>query len=175
MIDASDYAYGSVLSQMQEVNSCLGAGVKTQEDNSRLGAGVKKTRAHPVVYLSKQFNLAEINYDIHDKEMLAIVSTFHAWETLLNLCQKQITVWTDYKNLEYFNSIKSLTRRQARWAELLSEFDFIVNYRPGEKNGKLDALSRREDHCPKEGSEAQLVKCLFKPGQLRLEATPTQG
>ena len=72
-------------------------------------------------------------------------------------CQKQIMVWTDHKNLEYFNSTKSLTRRQARWAEFLSEFDFIVNYRPGEKNGKPDALSRCEDHCPKEESEAQPV------------------
>ena len=66
--DASDYAYGSVLSQMQEVNSRLGAAVKTHE----------KTRAHPIAYLSKQFNPAEINYDIHDKEMLAIVRSFHA-------------------------------------------------------------------------------------------------
>ena len=57
--DASDYAYGSILSQTQEVNSRPGAGVKTHE----------KTRAHPVTYLSKQFNSAEINYDIHDKEM----------------------------------------------------------------------------------------------------------
>ena len=115
---------------------------------------VKKTRAHPVAYLSKEFNPAEINYDIHDKEMLAIVRSFHAWETLLKSFQKQITVWTDHKNLEYFNSTKSLTRRQARWAEFLSEFDFIVNYRPREKNGKPDALSRHEDHRPKEGSEA---------------------
>ena len=72
-------------------------------------------------------------------------------------CQKQIMVWTDYKNLEYFNSAKSLTRRQLRWAEFLSEFDIIINYRPGEKNGTPDALSRCEDHRPKEGSEAQLV------------------
>ena len=138
--DASDYTYGSVLSQTQEVNS-------------RPGVGVKKTRAHPVAYLLKQFNPAKINYNIHDKEMLAIVGSFHTWETLLKSYQKQITVWTDHKNLEYFNSTKSLIRRQARWAEFLSEFDFVINYRLGEKNGKLDALSRYEDHCPKEGSE----------------------
>ena len=90
-------------------------------------------------------------------------------------CQKQITVWTDHKNLEYFNIIKSLIRRQARWAEFLSEFDFIVNYRLGEKNGNPDVLSRRECHRPKEGSEVQPVQYLFKPGQLRLEATSAQG
>ena len=82
-----------------------------QENNSRPGTGVKKTRVHVVVYLLKQFNPTEINYDIYDKEMLAIVRSFHAWEILLNSCQKQITVWTDHKNLEYFNSTKSLTRR----------------------------------------------------------------
>ena len=107
--NASDYAYGSVLIQMQEVNSCPGAGVKTQENNSCPGAGVKKTRAHPVAYLSKQFNPSKIYYDIHDKEMLVIARSFYAWETLLKSCQKQITVWTDHKNLEYFNSTKSLT------------------------------------------------------------------
>ena len=126
--------------------------------------------------MSKQFNSAEINYDIYDKEMLAIVRSFHVWETLFQKSyQKQITVWTDYKNLEYFNSTKSLTRREARWAEFLSEFDFIVNYRPGENNRKPDMLSRHENHCPKEENEAQLVQYLFKPGQLKLEATPTQG
>ena len=71
--DASDYAYGSVLSQTQEVNS-------------RQLAGVKKTRVHSVAYLLKQFNPAEISYDIHDKEMLVIVRSFHAWEILLKSC-----------------------------------------------------------------------------------------
>ena len=102
--DASNYAYGSVLSQTQSQS--------IQNDiDSRPGVGVKKTRVHLVAYLSKHFNLAEINYDIHDKEILAIVRSFYAWKILLKSCQKQITVWTDHKNLEYFNSTKSLTRR----------------------------------------------------------------
>ena len=150
--DASDYAYGSILSQLQQNVD-------------------KKKQLHPVAFLSKQFNEAEVNYDIHDKEMLAIVRSFHAWEVLLKSCQHCITIWTDHKNLEYFNTTKSLTRRQARWAEFLSEFDFIVNYRPGEKNTKPDALSRRADHRPKGGSEAQKTQTrLFKPGQLKLSA-----
>ena len=47
---------------------------------------------HRYTYLSKQFNPAKINYDIYDKEMLAIVRSFHAWETLLKSYQKQIIV-----------------------------------------------------------------------------------
>jgi len=53
---------------------------------------------------------------------------------------EQIVVYMDHKNLEYFNTTKLLNRRQARWAEILSEFNFKIIYRPGERNGKADAL-----------------------------------
>ena len=103
--------------------------------------------------------------------MVAIVLAFKEWEYLLKSCQKPITVWTDHKNLEYFNSSKALTRRQARWSEFLSEFSFTIKYRPGDKNGKPDALSRRWDLRPEGGSEElQPVQFLFKPGQLQISA-----
>jgi len=147
--DASDYALGAILSQRQ-----------------------LNKKIHPYVFLSRKFSLAEMNYDIHDKEMSVIIQSFKEWEPLLKSCQHQITVWTDHKNLEYFTSTKTPTRRQARWAEFLAEFDFVVKYRPGEKNGKPDAVSRHWDHRPKEGSEdLQPVQLLFKPEQLRLAAT----
>ena len=66
---------------------------------------------------------------------------------------------------------KVLSRRQARWYEFLSEFAFVVRYRPDNKNGKPNALSRRWDLRPEEGSEdLQPVHFLFKPGQLRISA-----
>jgi len=52
-------------------------------------------------------------------------------------------VYTDYKNLEYFNTTKVLTRRQAHWAEDLAVYKFKVIYRPGLKNTKHDDLSKR--------------------------------
>ena len=80
-------------------------------------------------------------------------------------------VWTDPKNLEYFTTSKVLTSRQARWSEFWAEFDFIVRYRPGEKNGKADGVYRRWDLRPEEGSEdLRPVHFLFKPGQLRISA-----
>jgi hypothetical protein len=139
--DASDFALGAVLSQVQ--------------DTSRL---------HPVAYHSRKFKPAEINYDMHDKEMLAIVAAFKEWEHMLKSVADQITVYTDHKNLEYFATTKVLTRRQARWAEHLAEFNFKVVYRPGDKNTKADVLSRRWDYAFKEGSEAAEVS-FFKPGQ----------
>ena len=77
-------------------------------------------------------------------------------------------VYTDHKNLEYFNSTKVLNCRQARWAEILSEFDFVIVYRPGEKNGKADALSRRLDPELEGGSESHPEITFFKPGQLQV-------
>jgi len=112
-----------------------------------------------------------MNYDIHDKEITAIVQAFKEWEPLLKSCQQQIIVWTDHKNLEYFTTTKTLMRRQARWAEFVAEFDFIVKYRPGEKNGKPDALSRHWDHRPEGRSEdLKPIQLLFKSGQLQISA-----
>ena len=73
-------------------------------------------------------------------------------------------VYTDHRNLEYFNTTKILNRRQARWAEILSDFDFVITYRPWNKNGKADALSRRTDPELEGGSAPQIS--MFKPGLL---------
>jgi hypothetical protein len=100
-------------------------------------------RLHPVAYHSRKFKSAEINYDVHDKEMLAIVTAFQEWEHMLKLVAGEISVSTDHKNFECFATSKVLTRRQARWSEHLAEFNFKVIYRPGEKNTKVDILSRR--------------------------------
>jgi len=62
-----------------------------------------------------------------------------------------------------------LTRRQARWAEHLAEFDFVIIYRPGRENGKADVLSRRWDHALEGGGEKPQMSFL-KPGQLILSA-----
>jgi hypothetical protein len=92
--DASDFALGAILSQ--EVPKEEGSGL------------------HPVAFHSRKFKPAEINYDIHDKEMLAIVVAFKEWEHMLKSTESEITVFTDHKNLEYFATTKVLTRRQAR-------------------------------------------------------------
>jgi len=54
-------------------------------------------------------------------------------------------VYTDHKNLEYFNTTKTLNRRQHRRAEFLQPFNFKVIYREGQLNEKADALSRHRD------------------------------
>ncbi|KAH9265725.1 hypothetical protein BASA83_011022 [Batrachochytrium salamandrivorans] len=93
---------------------------------------------------------AERNYEIYDKELLAIAVCLKEWRHFLQNSIKPFTILSDHKSLEYFMTTKQLTRRQARWAELLSEYDFRLSYRPGSHNGKADHLSRRPDYMVEE-------------------------
>ena len=65
----------------------------------------------PVVFLSKSLNEIERNYEIHDKEMLAIIKGLEAWRHLLEGVQFKFEIWTDHKNLEYFMKAQKLNRR----------------------------------------------------------------
>ena len=69
---------------------------------------------HPVAFFSKKHSPAECNYEIYDKELMAIIRCFEEWRVELELSPHPIRVLSDYKNLEYFMSTKLLSRRQAR-------------------------------------------------------------
>lgn len=100
---------------------------------------------YPVAYFSKSMAPAEYNYEIHDKEMLAIVRSLEQWRPELQSTHNRIQIYTDHRALEYFMTTKRLTARQARWAEALSEYYFQIMYRSGKSNVKADALTRRYD------------------------------
>jgi len=68
----------------------------------------------PVAYISKSLNKTKRNYEIHDKEMLAMIRCLEAWRHFLEGAKSKFKVWTDHKNLEYFMSNQKLNRRQAR-------------------------------------------------------------
>jgi len=101
---------------------------------------------HPVAFYSKSLSSVERNYEIHDKEMLAIIYALEEWRHFLEGATHPVEIWTDHKNLEYFMMAKKLNRRQARWSLHLARFDFLLHHRPERTMGKLDALSRRADH-----------------------------
>ena len=126
--DASDYAMGTILSQ---------------EDS--------KGVLHPIAFDSRKLLPAELNYEIHDKELLAIVWAMKRWRSMLLSAKLSIKVLTDHQALTYFMTNKQLNRRQVRWAELLADYDFTITYRPGKQSEKPDALSRRDDVYPSGG------------------------
>jgi len=78
-----------------------------------LSMEVENGRWKPVAFLSKSLNETKRNYEIHDKEMLAIIRGLEAWRHLLEEVQFKFEIWTDHKNLEYFMKVQKLNRRQA--------------------------------------------------------------
>ena len=121
-VDASDYAMEGVLSMKYE-----------------------NRKWQPVAFLSKSLNETERNYEIYDKEMLAVIRGLENWRHLLEGAKYKFKVWTDYKNLEYFMKIQKLNRRQACWTLYLSRFDFTLKHVPETKIEKADRLSRQLD------------------------------
>jgi len=99
----------------------------------------------PVAFISKSLSDIERNYEIHDKEMLAVVRCLEAWRHFLEGTTIRFEIWTDYKNLEYFMKAQKLNRRQVRWVLYLLRFNFTLKHVPGSKMGKADSLSRRPD------------------------------
>jgi enoyl-CoA hydratase/carnithine racemase len=101
---------------------------------------------HSIAFYSASMNSAEQNYEIHDKEMLAIIRALQEWRPELEGIRQvgPFEVITDHRALQYFMTSKKLNARQARWAEFLSRFDFQIQYRPGKENTLADALSRPE-------------------------------
>ena len=119
-VDASDTGLGAVLSQHSASDDKL----------------------HPCAFLSRRFTPAEENYDIGNRELLAVVEAFQEWRHWLEGANYPTIVWSDHKNLTYIRSARRLNSRQARWALFLGRFNFSLTYRPGSKNTKPDALSR---------------------------------
>jgi len=86
--DASDFALGCVLSQYQG------------------------SRLHPVAFHSRKLNSAERNYEIHDKELLAIMEAFKEWKRYLWGEEEPVTVYTDHQKLQSFLTKKVWNKRQ---------------------------------------------------------------
>jgi hypothetical protein len=117
-----------------------------------------------VAYLSQLLVQSKRNYEIFDKELLAVVAAFKEWCHYLKGNPNQLTaiVYTDHRNLESFMTTKRLTQRQARWAEMLGCFDFEIVFRPGRHASRLDALSRRLDLAP-ESKQKLSFGSILKP------------
>ena len=117
--DASNYALGAILSQEQD------------------------GKWHPIAYMSKTLNEAERNYEIYDKELLAIMSALEDWRQYLLGTKEPFEIWTDHQNLTYFWEARKLNRRQARWFTELQDYNFKLIHKPGRTMNKPDAISRQ--------------------------------
>ena len=91
-------------------------------------------RWRPVVFLSKSLNEIKRNYEIYNKEMLAIIRGLENWRHLLEGIRFKFKIWTDYKNLEYFMRVYKLNRKQACCILYLCRFHFTLKHVPGIKH-----------------------------------------
>ena len=103
---------------------------------------------HPITFHSHSFNPAELNYNTHNKELLAIFKAFKHWRQYLEGSRTPIYMVTDHKNLEYFSTTKLLTH----WSEYLSQFNFVICFHPVKLGAKPDALTKRWDAYHKGGN-----------------------
>ena len=134
--DACDTGIGAVLSQVQ--------------------AGQERV----VAYASRSLNRAERNYCVTDKELLAVryfVEYFRHY-----LLGRQFCIRTDHQALKWLFSLREPKGRIARWIEILSAYQFSIEYRPGKKHGNADGLSRcpnpRDCQCP-EVDNLESLRC----------------
>ena len=116
--DASNFTTGAILSQQQEDGLF-----------------------HLISFMSKSFSNMEQNYQIHDKEMLAIMHALDEWHHFLEGVVEKFEILMDHRNLAYFCDAQKLNHRQAHWSLFLLHFNFSLFHQPGQLMGKPDVLS----------------------------------
>ena len=117
--DASQYALGAVLSQRND-----------------------KGKLQPVGYYSKTLIPAERNYDVYDRELLALVRGLENWRHLLLGAQHQIEVFTDHNGLTKYRHAQKISRWVARYLPILWEYHILIKHRTRTANKVADALLR---------------------------------
>jgi len=123
-----------------DASDIASAGILSQPGSDRL--------LHPIAFFSKKHTPSECNYDIYDKELMAMVRAFEEWRAYL--VGRPVTVQLDHQNLRYFTTKRLLNQRQARWSEFLSQFNYTIEFVPGKAHGKVDALMRIAGHTEEE-------------------------
>jgi len=116
-VDASNRAAGAVLQQEQGGMLCV------------------------IAYASKAFTGAEKRYCITRKELAAMIFGIKNYRKYL--LGRKFFIRTDHAALSYLMTAKDLIGQQARWVDLLSEFDFTIQHRPGVSPTNADAFSRK--------------------------------
>ena len=135
--DASKYALGVVLTQL---------------DNNR--------DRHLVAFLWKTFNKTKHNYEIYDRELLALIQALEEWQHYIQGLGHTTIIYSDHQNLTYFRSAQKLNWWQTRWSLYLSEFDVKLIHQPGLRMVQSDALSWRPDFIPEHNTDNENMMLL---------------
>ena len=111
---------------------------------------------HFVTFFNKNMMPTECNYEIYDIKLLIIIRCLKHWRLELKFTDIPMKIFSDHKALKTFMTSKNLTRRQARWAEILSEYNFKIMYQSGPRNVKAKVLTRLPESIPKSEDDARI-------------------
>lgn len=102
----------------------------------------------PIAFLSKKLTDAELKYETHERELLALFRALKEWRHYLY--GSQFVLKTDHRNLIWLLSQKQLSARQMHWLQYFQDFGGVIpiEHVAGRLNGVADGLSRRPDHKP---------------------------
>lgn len=89
---------------------------------------------------------AKTHYNMHNKELLAIIKALEEWRFLLEGTEIPVMVFTDHRNLEYWQGSRKFNQWHAQRRLLLAKCLFKIIYRAGKQLGKPDTLPQRSDH-----------------------------
>src|SRR5882724_8301819 len=148
-IEASDYVIAAIISQISP-------------DHGHI---------HLISFYSCSMQPAELNYEIYDKELLAIFEAFQQWCNYLEGSAHVVLMLSNHKNLEYLTTTKQLMHHQVHWLEYLSGFNYLICYHAGWLGTKPDVLTRHKDVYLQGENAYALVnphnfQSMFKAGQL---------
>ena len=133
---------------------------------------------HSVTYMSKKMSFVECNYEIYDKKLLTIIRVFEKWksECVETSMKNSIKILIDHKNLKHFMFSKQFNRKQIKWVEFLTKFNFKIAYKFDVQRTKFDNLTRKfQNFLENNENEKQQYnhRILFKTHYLKLEIRKT--
>ena len=150
-------------------NNAIGAILRQPHQDPKNPA---KTVYLPIAYLSRKLTPAQKNYEIYDKELLAIKLALEEYNYLLLGSKFRTTLYTDHKNITYYRTPQRLTPRQMRTWQYISQFNLLLQHKPGKQLQLADALSRRPDHFERNDLEEKPSDITVFPPSLFQEEEP---
>jgi hypothetical protein len=132
-----------------------------ESDTSKVAIGMVLTQLdlngdrHPIAFLSKTFSETKRKYEIYNRELLGIIRALKEWRHYIQGSRHTTTVYSDHKNLTYFQTAQKLNDWQARWSLYLSGFDLKLIHLLGRKMVQSDTLSRWPDYGTNERMEEE--------------------
>ena len=103
--------------------------------------GVLIQEGHPIAFESRKLNDTKRRYTVQEKEMTTVVHCLRTWRHYL--LEGKFVIRTDNVAMNYYQTQKKLTSKQARWQNFLAKFDYVMEYKQGHANLVADALSRK--------------------------------